>query len=88
MDYLIDNAWLAIGLWILLYISDYVLTIATARLYAGGADQRIDAHETAGPKRPDHRRTRRAARGLVELYEAWGRPERAAPYRVLAKADD
>ena len=41
MDYLIDNAWLAIGLWILLYISDYVLTIATARLYAGGADQHI-----------------------------------------------
>jgi hypothetical protein len=41
MDYLIVNAWLAIGLWILLYISDYVLTIATARLYAGGADQHV-----------------------------------------------
>jgi hypothetical protein len=41
MDYLINNAWFAIGLWILLYLSDYVLTIATARLYAGGADQHV-----------------------------------------------
>jgi len=41
MDYLIDNAWLAIGLWIMLYTSDYVLTITTARMYQGGANQHI-----------------------------------------------
>jgi hypothetical protein len=41
MDHLIDNAWLAIGLWIALYISDYILTIATGRLYQGGASQHV-----------------------------------------------
>jgi eukaryotic-like serine/threonine-protein kinase len=30
---------------------------------------------------PDHPRTRQAAERLVALYEAWGRPERAAPFR-------
>src|SRR5690606_13784597 len=35
---------------------------------------------------PDNGNTRRAARRLVELYEAWGRPERAAEYRPAVGA--
>jgi hypothetical protein len=27
--------------------------------------------------------TRRAVGRLIELYEAWGRPDQAAPYRAL-----
>ena len=37
--------------------------------------------ETLGP---EHERTERNRERLVELYEAWGKPEKAAEYRALA----
>jgi len=38
---LIDNLWLSLVLWSGLYVSDYLLTITTARLYQGGANRHI-----------------------------------------------
>lgn len=36
----------------------------------------------------EDRRTRRAAERLVKLYEAWGKPERAEPYRTAVEETD
>jgi serine/threonine protein kinase/tetratricopeptide (TPR) repeat protein len=32
---------------------------------------------------PQHRRTQKIVKDLIELYEAWGKPSKAAPYRKL-----
>jgi len=40
--------------------------------------------KVVGPRDP---RTREAARRLLRLYEAWDKPENAAPYRALLAAD-
>ena len=34
---------------------------------------------------PNHRRTQVAIQDIIELYEAWGKPEKAAEYRSLRK---
>ncbi len=38
---LLDNVWLAILVWCIIYVSDYALTIYAARLYRRGANQHI-----------------------------------------------
>ena len=45
--------------------------------YAGLKTARGEQHEI----------TRRAVSRLIELYEAWGKPGQAAPYRALSKAN-
>ena len=35
----------------------------------------------------DHRRTRSSARRIVDLYEEWGKPSKADPYRPLATTE-
>ncbi|MGE0884382.1 MAG: tetratricopeptide repeat protein [Blastocatellales bacterium] len=45
--------------------------------YAGLKAARGESHEL----------TRRTASRLVELYEAWGKPDQAQPYRALAKGE-
>jgi serine/threonine protein kinase/tetratricopeptide (TPR) repeat protein len=37
---------------------------------------------------PTHRRTKAAIQEIIKLYEAWGKPEKAAEYKVLAKDSD
>jgi eukaryotic-like serine/threonine-protein kinase len=46
----------------------------------------LEAHQALESQLgPEHPRTRQAAERIIELYEAWGMPEDAAPYRqVLA----
>jgi hypothetical protein len=41
LDWIIDNVWLALLLWMGLYISDYTLTLRSARLYQGGGNQHV-----------------------------------------------
>lgn len=41
LDWIIDNVWLALLLWMGLYISDYALTLQSARLYQGGGNQHV-----------------------------------------------
>jgi hypothetical protein len=41
IDLLINNLWLSLGLWVILYISDYYLTIYAARLYQSGVNKHI-----------------------------------------------
>jgi hypothetical protein len=41
LDLIVDNVWLALLLWMGLYISDYALTLRTARLYQGGGNQHV-----------------------------------------------
>jgi hypothetical protein len=41
IDLLIENLWLSLGLWIIIYISDYYLTIYAARIYQAGANKHI-----------------------------------------------
>ena len=36
---------------------------------------------------PDHRRTQATLKRLVELYEAWGKPSKAAEYKELIQVD-
>ncbi len=40
-DFLINNLWASMALWVLLSISDSFLTIAGAKLYHGGANERF-----------------------------------------------
>jgi hypothetical protein len=40
-QFLIDNVWLAILIWVVLYVSDYALTLSAARLYRTGANKHI-----------------------------------------------
>ena len=35
-----------------------------------------------------HALTRKAVSRLIELYEAWGKPDQAAPYRTLPQAQE
>jgi hypothetical protein len=35
-----------------------------------------------------HDLTRRTVSRLIELYEAWGKPDQAAPYRALPQAQE
>ena len=37
---------------------------------------------------PTHRRTQAAIQDIIKLYEAWGKPEKAAEYKGLAKDSD
>jgi hypothetical protein len=50
----------------------------------------LEAHQALESQLgPEHPRTRQAADRLVELYESWGMPERAASYRqALATRSD
>jgi len=41
LEFLLTHAWLAIGLWILFYCVDYLLTIKAARMYQAGANNHI-----------------------------------------------
>jgi hypothetical protein len=41
IDILTGNVWLSLAAWIILYVSDYGLTLTGARLYRSGADQHI-----------------------------------------------
>lgn len=41
LDLLLDNVWPALLVWAALYISDYVLTLRSARLYQGGGNQHV-----------------------------------------------
>lgn len=43
--------------------------------------QAIQAH-----RGPQHRRTKEALEHLIDLYEAWDKPDQAAPYRDLLQA--
>jgi len=47
VDILINNLWLTLGVWTLVYLSDYYLTLLTERLYQGGGNQ-----DTASPLEP------------------------------------
>lgn len=38
-DLFLNNVWLAIGLWVVLYCLDYILTMTAARLYRDGAKE-------------------------------------------------
>ncbi|MFH1436720.1 MAG: hypothetical protein ABIJ56_13515 [Pseudomonadota bacterium] len=46
IDYLVENVWLALGIWVALYASDYYLTVMGARRYRDGAGRHI-AFETS-----------------------------------------
>ncbi len=41
-DVLVDNLWLVLIIWVVLYVSDYTLTIATAQLYERGVRNLIE----------------------------------------------
>ncbi len=42
IDYLVENVWLALGIWVVLYVSDYYLTIMGARRYRDGVKNHIE----------------------------------------------
>jgi hypothetical protein len=39
IDILVNNVWISVGIWALLYIGDYAFTIIGAKLYQGGANR-------------------------------------------------
>src|SRR4029453_11416367 len=41
LDYVLDRFWLAIGIWILLYVLDYLFTLKAARMYQEGANKHM-----------------------------------------------
>jgi hypothetical protein len=41
LDFLTNSVWPGLIAWIILYISDYVLTLSSARLYRAGVDKKI-----------------------------------------------
>jgi len=41
LDWIVNNVWLALLVWAGLYISDYALTLRSARLYQGGSNQHV-----------------------------------------------
>lgn len=41
LNLFLNNAWLAIGLWCVLYLMDYVLTLKAARMYHAGVNKHI-----------------------------------------------
>jgi hypothetical protein len=41
LDWILDNVWFALLLWVSAYISDYALTLRSARLYQGGGNQHV-----------------------------------------------
>jgi len=71
--------------------------IATTKLLLGACYSEAKRFEEAEPLilgalpiieqnfGPDHARTQAAVRRLISLYEAWGKPEKAAEYRSLLK---
>lgn len=40
-SFLLNNVWIAIGLWTFLYLMDYLLTLKAARMYQAGVNQHI-----------------------------------------------
>ena len=56
----------------------------------GQAEQLLlAAHQVMQTKLGEqHERTQKAINRLFELYEAWGKPEKAAKYRALLKEND
>jgi serine/threonine-protein kinase len=64
-------------------LSDLGACLTAQRRHAEAERMLHDAYESLrGGQGPDDSRTRRAARLLVALYEAWGKPEQAARYRA------
>jgi len=71
--------------------------IATTKLLLGACYSEAKRFEEAEPLilgalpiieqnfGPDHARTQAAVKRLISLYEAWGKPEKAAEYRSLLK---
>jgi hypothetical protein len=41
MSFFFTSVWPGLTVWVLLYISDYALTIAGARLYRGGVSEKL-----------------------------------------------
>ena len=39
LNLFLNNVWLAIGLWAILYVMDYIFTLSTARIYKEGASK-------------------------------------------------
>ena len=57
--------------------------------YREAEEQLLTAHAGLKTVRGDqHDLTRKAVSRLIELYEAWGKPDQAAPYRALPQAQE
>jgi hypothetical protein len=41
LDYILERFWLAIGIWIVLYVLDYLFTLKAARMYQEGASKHM-----------------------------------------------
>jgi eukaryotic-like serine/threonine-protein kinase len=59
------------------------------RRYREAEEQLLAAHAGLKTARGDQNAlTRKAVSRLIELYEAWGKPDQAAPYRALPQAQE
>ena len=69
--------------------ADYGTCLIQQERYGSAEELLLAAHPVLSASLgPEHDRTRKAVTHLVELYEAWGKPEEAAEYRALLPKDD
>ncbi|MHC4219580.1 MAG: tetratricopeptide repeat protein [Planctomycetota bacterium] len=65
----------------------YARALAALRRHAEAETLLLDVYAGLGDLNgPDHDSTRAAVAALIELYESWGKPEKAAQYRALIRA--
>ncbi len=67
LDWILDNVWFALLLWVSLYISDYALTLRSARLYQGGGNQHV-VYEKGIELTPYYRGDIAALRGISPRF--------------------
>ena len=67
-------------------IRKYGRFLTGRKSYAEAEAALLEAYETLATSEGENRQTHRVVTNLVEFYDAWGRPGRAAEWR--AKAPD
>ena len=65
------------------FLGDYGVTLLGLERFEDAEAALLEAHEILATTRgPEFERTINAAESLVELYDAWGKPEKAAEWRA------
>ncbi len=63
--------------------------LSKLKRYREAEEQLLPAYAGLKAMRGDqHALTRKAVSRLIELYEAWGKPDQAAPYRALPQSQE